>query len=54
MGRFESEMTRIQNNMTEPYISFQWETGYVVMAQSRFNKLTSKQKKQLMAKAIKS
>lgn len=52
MGKFDKELSSEQSKMASPYIAFQWETGFVVIAQENFNKLTKKQQRKLMAKAL--
>lgn len=53
--RFDDEILKEQERLKEnrqSFISFQWDTGFVVMAQSEFNKLSRPKKKILMKHMI--
>lgn len=50
MGKFDMDIQReIERLYPAPCLSFQWETGYIVITQEAFCKLSSRKKDILLA-----
>jgi len=49
MGKFDKEMAEVITRLDQPYLAFQYDTGYVVITQANFNKLNKRDKAKLLA-----